>query len=114
MPSASKKKKRQSGAIMKKLMDERIPAEVKNRLVEPLKPAKNPADHPIAPPRPRRRIQRQELLRRFDPYAPQRERRRTNYQDELQGFYDTAVYKGEEKRGRRFIDGALSDSWKQT
>ena len=68
-----------------------------------LKPAKNPAGPPIAPPRPRRRIQRQELLRWFDPYEPQSERRRTNYQDELQGLYDTTVYEGEENRDRRFI-----------
>ena len=65
-----------------KLMDERIPAEVKNRLLEPLKPTKNPAGHPIAPPRPRQRIQRQELLTRFDPYAPQIERCRTVPSDE--------------------------------
>ena len=39
-----------------KLMDERIPSEVKNRLLELLKPEKNPAGPAISPTRPRRRI----------------------------------------------------------
>ena len=98
----------------------RIPAEVKNRLVETLKPAKHPASQPIAPPRPRRIIQRQELLRQFDPYArPQRERSQRESPEQTmktscRGFRTQRCTGTGKSVVGVLSDGALSEGWKQT
>ena len=81
-------------------MDERIPQEVKERLLKPLLPRRYP---PTAPSRKRKERKKKDILEEYDPISPQKIRTVTDYQNEILGVFDDDEVEGEEKEGRRFI-----------
>ena len=81
------------------ILDEPISEKVEKSLDKPLIPK---TFQPTAPSR-RRGRKTQEILRKFDPISRENIRNVTNYQNEILDLYDTSEYKGEEKRGRRYI-----------
>ena len=86
--------------IIQNILDEPISEKVEKSLVKPLLPK---PFQPTAPPRKRREIKIQEILRKFDPISRENIRNATNYQNEILDMYHNTEHEGEEARGRRFI-----------
>ena len=58
---------------------------------------------PRSPPRQKKEGDRQELLRRFNPFPPQKNITVTDYQNEILNMCDMAQHEGEESKGGCFI-----------
>ena len=84
--------------VVQNILDERIPLE--ERLPKPLLPRKYP---PKAPPRQRRGIKRQTILKEFDPIQPIKNREKS-YEGMLANLFKRGEEEeGVEKEGRRYI-----------
>ena len=94
--------------VVKNIMDEPIPQEVRERLLKPLFPRKYP---PTALFWKRKEIQRKDILEEYDPIPPHKIRTVMDYQKEILDLFDDEVEEGE-KEGCRFILWRFIRGWK--